>query len=81
MVRIVEKWEVFKEYAQDRRLGFYQVLESSKNTEIRISVSEVGFKKTFANAQDPLLKEILSFCEDKEYIKVHESIRDEYFFQ
>jgi len=81
LVKIVEKWEVFKEYAQYHRLGFYQVLESAKNTEIRMAVSEVGFKKLFANAQDPLFKEILSFCEDKEYIKVHESIRDEYFFQ
>jgi hypothetical protein len=81
LVNVVEKWEVFKDYAEVRKLGFYQILESSKKIEIRISISEVGFKKTFENAQDPLFKEILGFCEGKEFIKVNESIRNEYFFQ
>jgi len=64
MVRIVENWQVFEAYANNRRPGFYQVIEDSKNIEIRILVSEVGFKKTFPNAQDSLFKEILSFCEE-----------------
>jgi len=81
LVRIVENWQVFEEYANNRRPGFYQVIEGSKNVEIRVLVSEVGFKRTFPNAQDTLFKEILSFCEEnKEFIKVHHNIRDEYFF-
>lgn len=81
LVRIVENWQVFEAYANNRRPGFYQVIEGSKNVEIRVLVSEVGFKRTFPNAQDPLFKDILSFCEEnKEFIRVHHSIRDEYFF-
>jgi len=80
LVRIVDNWQVFKEYANNRRHGFYQIIESSKNIEIRVLVSEVGFKETFKNNQDPSFKDILDFCEEKEFIKVEHSIRDEYFF-
>lgn len=81
MVNLVEDWEVLEEYAETHKRGFYQVLGDAKNTEIRIAVGGLGFKKEFDNHEDPLLNRILAFCKSQKYIKVSENIRDEYFFK
>mgnify|MGYP001032600724 CR=1 FL=1 len=81
MVNLVEDWEVLEEYAENHKRGFYQMLTDAKNVEIRVSVGGLGFKKEFDNPQDPLLDRIIAFCKSQRYIKVSESIRDEYFFK
>ena len=80
MVNMVEDWEVLREYAGDKQ-GFYQILGDDEAVEIRIAVGRLGFKKEFETKGDPLLNRILAICKSREYIKVSENIRDEYFFK
>ena len=80
MVNLVEDWEILKDYSGDK-MGFYQIIGNDEPVEIRVTVGRVGFKKEFESMKDPLLNSILAFCKLREYIKVHESIRDEYFFK
>jgi len=80
LVNLVEEWEVLEDYAGDKQ-GFYQVLGAAEAVEIRVAVGRLGFKKEFDNKGDPLLNRILSFCKSRSYIKISESIRDEFFFK
>ena len=81
MVNLVENWEVLEDYAGDKQ-GFYQILDSETDTiEIRVATGRLGFKKRLAAKEDALLKRITSFCESRNYIKISESIRDDFFFK
>jgi len=80
LVNLVEDWEIVRDYAGDKQ-GFYQILGNDDAVEIRVAVGRVGFKKEFESKEDPLLKSILAFCKSQRYIKVSESIRDEFFFK
>jgi len=77
---LVEEWEVLEEYAGDKQ-GFYQVLADGEVVEIRVAIGRLGFKKEFANKSDSLLNRILSFCKSRNYIKISENVRDEFFFK
>jgi hypothetical protein len=79
MVNLVEDWKILAEYSGDKQ-GLYQILESGKNVEIRVSTGRLGFRKEFA-ADDPELAQIREFCTDKQFIRVSENIRDEIFFK
>jgi hypothetical protein len=78
LVNLVEEWKVLEAYAGDKQ-GFYQVLAEA--VEIRVAIGRLGFKKQFENKADSLLNRILGFCRSREYIRVSESIRDEFFFK
>jgi len=80
LVNIVEDWEVLEEYAGDKQ-GFYQILYGAKGVEIHIAVGRLGFKKILESAEDPLLSQILSFCNSQKYIQVSENVRDEFSFK
>ena len=81
MVNLVEDWQILEDYAGDKR-GFYQILDSEADTiEIRVAIGRLGFKKRLAAQEDTLLKRITSFCESRNYIKISESIRDDFFFK
>ena len=80
MVNLVEDWEALENYAGDKQ-GFYQVLGDAETVEIRVAIGRLGFKKQFENKTTPLLNRILSFCRSRKYIKVSESVRDEFFFK
>jgi len=80
LVNLVEDWEVLEQYAGDKQ-GFYQVLGDAEAVEIRVAVGRLGFKMEFDNKGDPLLNRILAFCKSRKYIKVSESVRDEFFFK
>jgi len=80
LVNLVEDWEVLEQYAGDKQ-GFYQVLGDAEAVEIRVAIGRLGFKKEFDNKADPLLSRILAFCKSRGYIKISESIRDEFFFK
>jgi len=80
LVNLVEEWEVLEKYAGDKQ-GFYQVLSDAEAVEIRVAIGRLGFKKEFDNKADPLLNRILSFCKSRKFIKVSESVRDEFFFK
>jgi len=77
---LVENWKALEDYAGYKQ-GFYQILEDSEATEIRVTVGRLGFKKEFKNKEDPFLNQILAFCKSKKYIKINQSIRDEFFFK
>ena len=81
MVNLVEEWEILEDYAGDKQ-GFYQIIEDGAETvEIRVAIGRLGFKKEFQNKGDMLLNRILSFCKSRNYIKVSENVRDEFFFK
>ena len=80
MVNLVENWEVIEDHAGDKQ-GYYQILGNDAPVEIRVHVGVVGFKREFKNKDDPLLTRILDFCKTKDYIKVSQAIRDEFFFK
>jgi len=81
LVNLVEEWEILEDYAGDKQ-GFYQIIEDGAETvEIRVAIGRLGFKKEFQNKGDMLLNRILSFCKSRNYIKVSENVRDEFFFK
>lgn len=80
MVDLVEDWEILERYAKDKQ-GYYQILGDDEVLEIRVTVGRLGFKKEFKNKEDTLLNQILAFCESRKYIKISQSIRDEFFFK
>jgi len=81
LVNLVEDWEVLEEYAGDKQ-GFYQIIEDgAEAVEFRVAIGRLGFKKRFVNKGDALLNRILSFCKSRNYIKVSENVRDEFFFK
>jgi len=81
MVNIIEEWEVFARYAK-YKVGFYQILGVDKNIEVRIAAGKAGFIKEFESATDPLLTQILDFCQkEKSFLRVGETVRDEVFFK
>ena len=80
MVNLVEEWEALEAYAGDKQ-GFYQVLGDGEAVEIRVAIGRLGFKKEFENKSDPQLNRILSFCKFRNYIKISENVRDEFFFK
>ena len=80
MVNLVEEWEVLERYAGDKH-GFYQVLGDAEAVEIRVAIGRLGFKKEFENKADSLLDRILGFCRSRKYIRISESVRDEFFFK
>lgn len=80
MADLVEDWKDLEDYAGYKQ-GFYQILEDSEATEIRVNVGRLGFKKEFKNKEDTFLNQILAFCKSKKYISISQSIRDEFFFK
>ena len=81
MVNLVEEWEILEDYAGDKQ-GFCQIIEDGAETvEIRVAIGRLGFKKEFQNKGDMLLNRILSFCKSRNYIKISETVRDEFFFK
>jgi len=80
LVNLIEDWDVLEEYAGEK-LGFYQLLESDGNFEIRVQTGRIGFKREFEKGDDPLLNKILDFCRKHRYIRVSEHLRDEEFFR
>ena len=80
MVNLVENWEVLEDYAGDKQ-GFYQILGDSEAVEIRVAISRLGFKKEFDNKGDMLLNRILTFCKSRNFIKISENVRDDFFFK
>ena len=80
MVNLVEDWEVLEEYAGDKQ-GFYQILGYAEAVEIRVAIGRLGLKKEFESKGDTLLNRILSFCKSRNFIKVSENVRDEFFFK
>ena len=79
LVNIIENWEILEEYAGDK-LGFYQLIENGKTTEIRVQTGRVGVKKEFESKTDEFLIKILNFCQRHCYIKISQTTRDEDFF-
>ena len=80
MADLVEDWIALEDYAGYKQ-GFYQILEDGEATEIRVTVGRLGFKKEFKNKEDTSLNQILAFCKSKKYIRISQSIRDEFFFK
>jgi len=80
LVNLVEEWEVLEAYAGDKQ-GLYQVLGDGEAVEIRVAIGRLGFKKEFENKSDPQLNRILAFCKFQKYIKISETVRDEFFFK
>ena len=80
MVFVVEDWDDLTKYAGDKQ-GFYQVLAVEDGVQIRVFTCEIGFKKTFKNAKDPLLDRITKFCALLNYIKVTQNIPADKFFR
>ena len=80
MADLVEDWKSLEDYAGYKQ-GFYQILQDNEGAEIRVTVGRLGFKKEFKNKEDTLLNQILAFCKSKKYIKISQSIRDEFFFK
>ena len=80
MVFIVDDWGVLEEYAGER-YGFYKLLIVDGTVEIRVQTGDVGFKKEFANREDPLYNKILNFCRKNRFINVSHSAKDEIFFK
>jgi len=80
LVNLVENWEVLEDYAGDKQ-GFYQILGDSEAVEIRVAISRLGFKKEFDNKGDMLLNRILTFCKSRNFIKISENVRDDFFFK
>jgi len=80
LVNLVHEWEVLEDYAGDKQ-GFYQVLGDAEAVEIRVAVGRLGFKKEFDNKGESLLNRILSFCRSRKFIRISESVRDEFFFK
>jgi hypothetical protein len=80
LVIIIDDWGVLEEYAGEK-LGFYQLLINDSAVEIRVQTGRVGFKREFANRNDPVYNRILDFCRRSRYIKVSQTARDEQFFK
>ena len=80
MVFVVENWDDLKKYASDKQ-GFYQILAVEDGVQIRVFSGEIGFKKAFKNAKDPLLDKITKFCALLNYIKVTQNIPVDKFFR
>jgi hypothetical protein len=80
LVKIVDDWDALVRYARDKE-GFYQILGGPDAPEIRVLAGKVGFIREFKCRDDPLLNAILEFCRSKSYIKVSESVMEEFFFK
>jgi hypothetical protein len=80
LVNLIDDWEVLADYAGDK-LGFYQLLGSDGEIEVRVQTGRLGFKKEFAKGDDPELLTILDVCKKRCYIQISEHLRDEDFFK
>jgi hypothetical protein len=72
LVNIIEDWEIFEKYRVSG-LGVYQVVESDGIFEIRVLTGNIGYKREFPSAEDPLLVRILAFCQRNRYSKISTS--------
>ena len=91
MVFLTFDWEGFKAYAQNCRLGTWQVKETLEGLEVRVRAGRLGFKAhlvgaldsgepKFADAQtEKLYNEIIEFCKLQGFTNVVGSIPDDQF--
>ena len=80
MANLVEEWRDVEDYAQLCRHGYYQTRDAVDGTEIRVLVGRLGYIHVFKDSNDTQLKRIIDFCKAEDFIKVHGSISDEFFF-
>ena len=80
MVNLIEDWDVLEEYTGEK-LGFYQILRSEGQVEVRVVTGKVGFRKEYEAPDDPELTRILSFCRKHQFIRISQNVRDEAFFK
>lgn len=78
MVFLIEKWKDFKESLQYAKFILYQIRERGEYTEIVIKAGKLAYIGTYRK-DDPELKEILSFLENRG-IKVKDAIPEENIF-
>ena len=91
MVFLTFDWEGFKAYAQNCRLGTWQVKETLEGLEIRVRAGKLGFKTQlqgtieenepkFADVKDErTYNEIVEFCRLQGFTNVVGSIPDDQF--
>lgn len=91
MVFLTLDWNAFKAYAENCRLGTFQVKETLEGIEIRVRAGRLGFKAHFVGALDQsepkfadvesekTFNEITEFCKLQGYTQVVGSIPDELF--
>jgi len=68
-----------EEFAEGK--GYYRILGNDDVIEIRVKIGVLGFKKDFKNKEDPLLSQILTYCRNRNFVRVSQAVRDELFFK
>lgn len=85
MVFVTHKWNSFKGYAENCRVGTFQLKETVDGHEVRVRAGRLGLIKEFKlksqgeHESEELLQEILTFCSVQGFIEVTGSLSDEVF--
>ena len=79
MVYVTEDWSAFKSYAENCRVGTYQIKEVVEGVEIRVRAGRLGYIATYSDKENPDFKNVKKFCETSGFIKIELTISDEVF--
>jgi len=76
LVYLVEDWNAMEVYGTEEQ-RIYQILAE---TVVKVVAGEIGFRKEFADPEDPLISHIIEFCEDRYFVKLDKSVKVDNFF-
>jgi len=79
MVYVTEDFNAFQNYAENCRVGTYQIKQVVDGLEIRVRAGRLGYIAVYESDQDSTLKRIRRFCETQGFVKIEQTISDEVF--
>jgi len=79
LVYLVEDWNAMEVYGTEEQ-RIYQINAEEEKTVVKVVAGEIGFKKEFADPEDPLISHIIEFCEDGHFVKLDKSVKVDNFF-
>ena len=79
MVYVTEDWDGFKAYAENCRVGTFQIKDVVEGVEFRVRAGRLGYIGIFTEEDDENLKLMLKFCRVQGFIRVETTLSDELF--
>jgi len=84
LVNLLENWEDIEKHAEYlehwKKKGSYQIRKSTQGVEIKVSIGEYGYIKTFRESEDTEFIKILAFCKANGFFKVQGTVADDTFY-
>ena len=75
-------WTAFESYAENCRVGTYQIKEHVDGVEIRVRAGRLGYVCVFKLADETQRQHhnrIVKFCQTQGFVKVEYTLQDEVF--